>query len=325
MKFVKGLAVTLTAAAMLAACGDEEVKDQETATPEVADKEEASYPKTFIDGRGEEVVIEEKPDRIVSATLAVDEFLVNLTDVENIVGVTAISQDPGISNVADLTASIDTKFEKFTAEQVIALEPDLVIVPSYVDPAILSQIEDAGLTTYQVVDDASFEGIVDSVRVLGELLDEEENAEKLIADFNARYAALEEATAKDEDEDRVLYYTEYLSSVTNNTSIGEMIELAGGINVIEEAGITGDEYPDYPNVSKEKLVELNPEFIFTTAWGATGEEPAFVTEWKNDPALANIDAIKNGKVFVLDSANVTTASHYVIEGAEDMFAILSKN
>ena len=73
------------------------------------------------------------------------------------------------------------------------------------------------------------------------------------------------------------------------------------------------------------LVGLNPEFIFTTAWDPSGNEPAFVTEWKNDPALANVDAIKNGHVYVLDSANVTTASHYVIEGAEDLFDILSKN
>lgn len=324
MKFVKGLALTMTAAVALAACGDEEVK-QSDVKKEVEGTEEVAYPKTVVDGRGKEIVIEEKPDRIVSITLAVDEYLVNLTDTENIVGVTAISQDPGISNVAEQTADIEAKFETVTAEQVIALEPDLVIVPSYVNPEVLDQLDDAGIVTYQVVDDASFDGIIDTVRVLGDLLDEEENADKVIEDFNTRYAALEEGAAKDEDEDRVLYYTEYLSSVTSNTSIGEMIELAGGTNVIAEADITGDEYPDYPNVSKEMLVELNPEFIFTTAWGATGEEPAFVTEWKNDPALANIDAVKNGHIYVLDSANVTTASHYVIEGAEDMFDILSKN
>ena len=103
-----------------------------------------------------------------------------------------------------------------------------------------------------------------------------------------------------------------------------MIHLAGGTNVITEAGIVGDSYPDYPNVSKEVLVQLKPEVIFTTAWGAPEGEPAFVTEWKNDPALADVPAIKNGKIYVLDSANITTASHYVIEGAEEMAAILSQ-
>lgn len=45
---------------------------------------------------------------------------------------------------------------------------------------------------------------------------------------------------------------------------------------------------------------------------------------EKDPALKDVPAIKNNKIYVLDSANVTTASHYVIEGAEEMAAILSK-
>ena len=325
MKFVKGIIISMTAALLLAACGDEETKEKEKQQETVTSEETSAYPKTFVDGRGVEVIIEKKPERIVSTTLAVDEYLVNLTDIENIVGVTALSTDPSISNVSDLTAPVETKFETVTAEQVIALDPDLVIVPSYVNPEVLDQLEGAGVVTYQVVDDASFAGIIETIEVLGDLLGEAENADKLIADYNERYTAIEEAVAKDEDKERVLYYTEYLSSVTNNTSIGEMIELAGGTNVVVEAGIVGDEYPDYPNVSKEILVDLNPEIIFTTGWGGTGEEPAFVTEWKNDSALANVDAIKNGQVYVLDAANVTTASHYVIEGAEDMFEILSEN
>lgn len=325
MKFKKGFALTLTmtAALALAACGDEEVKESDSKETKVESTEESAYPKTFVDGRGKEVVIEEKPDRIVSTSLAVDEYLVNLTDLKNIAGVTAISADPGISNIAGETDAVEFKFEAVTAEQVLALEPDLVIVPSYVSPDVLNQLDDAGVTTYQIEDSSTFEGVIGAVDVLGQMLGEEENADQLIADFNKRMEAIEKADKGVTE--RVLYYTEYLSSVTDKTTIGEMIQLAGGVNVVAEAGITGDDFPDYPNVSKELLVDLNPEVIFTTAWDPSGAEPAFVTEWKNDPALANVDAIKNNQVYVLDSANVTNASHYVIEGAEEMFDILSKN
>ena len=101
-----------------------------------------------------------------------------------------------------------------------------------------------------------------------------------------------------------------------------MIELAGGINVITEAGITGDEFPDYPNLSKEKLVELNPDVIITSDWQYDGSKATFVEEWKNDPALKNINAFKNNEVYTIDSANLTTAAHFVIEGAEDIYNVL---
>ena len=322
------LLLPILAILFLAACNDNETNekttDNSTQTTQVEKNEQSAYPITVTDGRGKEITITEKPTRIVSTTLAVDEFLADLVPTENMLGVTAISADPGISNVAGKTDAVATKFETVTAEQVLALNPDLVIIPSYVSPEVLDQIDSAGITTFQVVDDSSFEGILKTVETLGQIVGEEENAAALVADIKKRIDTLEANAEKVETKPRVLYYTEYLSSVTDNTTIGEMIHLAGGTNVITEAGIVGDSYPDYPNVSKEVLVQLKPEVIFTTAWGAGEGEPAFVTEWKNDPALADVPAIKNGKIYVLDSANITTASHYVIEGAEEMAAVLSQ-
>lgn len=321
-KYSKHFAVALVATSALVACSDEEVKNETTEATDAT--ENAAFPKTVVDGRGVEVVIEEQPARIVSTALAVDEYLVDLVDDERIVGVTSIATDPSISNVADKVDGIEAKFETVTAEQIIALEPDLVIVPSYVNPEMLSQVESADIDVYQVIDDSSFDGIANTVTSLGELLGEEDKAAEVVENYESRIAAIEEKAATVEEPARVLYYTEYLSSVTNNTTIGEMIDLAGGVNVVDEAGIVGDDYPDYPNVSKELVVDVNPEIIFTTAWVEGGGEPTFVTEWKNDPALANVEAIKNDAIYVLDSANVTTASHYVVEGAEDMLDILAK-
>lgn len=320
-KYTKQFAVALVATSALVACSDEEVKEVENVEADAAAND--AYPKTVQDGRGQEITLEEQPKRIVSTALSIDEYLVNLVDEENIMGVTGISADPSISNVADEVANIETKFETVTAEQVIALEPDLVIVPSYVNPEVLEQVEKADIDVYQVLDDSSFDGIAETITALGDVLGVEDKAAALVEDFETRVAAVEQQ-AETIEEKRVLYYTEYLSSVTNNTTIGEMIDLAGGVNIVEEAGIVGDDYPDYPNISKEVLVDLNPEIIFTTAWVDGGAEPAFVTEWKNDPALANVDAIKNDAVYVLDSANVTTASHYVVEGAEEILNMLAQ-
>jgi len=314
----------------LAACNNNETAKNNNANSADTNQQteqidQSTYPITVTDGRGKEVTIAEKPKHIVSTALAIDELLVDLVPIDNIAAVTAISADSGISNVASKTDSVESKFETVTAEQVLALNPDLVIVPSYINPEVLDQLDSVGITTFQVIDDASFEGILKTVETLGQIVGEQQKATDLMADIQKRINTLKANADKKEDKPRVLYYTEYFSSVTDNTTIGEMINLAGGINVVSEAGIVGDSYPDYPEISKEILVQLKPDVIFTTAWGAAGDgEPAFVTEWKNDPALKDVPAIKNNKIYVLDSANVTTASHYVIEGAEEMAAILSE-
>lgn len=336
MKALK-LLFTLVLALSLAACSQNnasqnnnaavnqtnQTEQAEVNTNEQEQDQSDSYPKTFVDGRGKEVVIEQKPTKIVSTTLAVDEYLVELADLAHIAAVTHYADDPTISNIAGKADTIETKFQTVTAEQILALQPDLVLIPSYVNPDVLNQLEAANITTYQVVDDSSFAGVFDTVKVIGELIGEEQRASELVKQLTQRYEQLKSDAEKIENPKRVIYYTEFLSSVTEQTTIGEMITLAGGKNVITEAGIVGDDYPNFPNVSKELLVSLNPEVIFTTGWGVIEGEPAFVTEWKNDPALAEVDAIKNNQVYVLDGANVTSASHFVIEGAEEMKAILA--
>ena len=322
-KYLSQLMMVLLSVFLLAACGEEATNNQSTEKVEQTTKTETSeYPKTFIDGRGVEVTLNEKPSRIVSTTLAMDEYMLALVDPEGVAAVTQYGADPAISNVASLTEGIETKIESVTSELVISLNPDLVLVPTYVDPAVLEQLDAAGLTTYQLKDDSSFAGIMAGLEEVAALVGEEEKAKDILANIETRIADLEKKAAEQDEKDRVLYLTQYDSSVTENTSIGEMILLAGGINVITEAGITGDEFPDYPNLSKEKVVELNPDVIITSDWQYDGSEATFVEAWENDPALQNVNAFKNDEVYVIDSANLTTAAHFVIEGAEDIYDVL---
>ena len=322
-KFLSLVLMVFLAVVALVGCNEEATANKQKTVEESNGgnvTEVNDYPKTFTDGRGKEITLNEKPSRIVSTTLAIDEYLLALVETNRIAAVTQLSTDPGISNVAGLTDPIETKIESLTAELVISLNPDLVLLPTYSNPEVVEQLDKANIVTYQLKDDASFDGILAGVEEVGALVGEEEKAADLVSNIKERMSDLKDQSTNNKK--RVLYWTEYNSSVTDNTSIGEMINLAGGLNVITEAGITGDEYPDYPSLSKEKVIELNPDVIITSIWTGTDQQSTIIDEWKKDPALQNVAAIKNNAVYAIDSANLTTASHYVIEGAEDIYNVL---
>ena len=321
-KVISVLLMAILTVFALAACGEEISNEQKEKTKNASVEKSSDYPKTLTDGRGVEVTIQEKPTKIVSTTLAIDEYLLPLVEADRVTAVTKLATDPGISNVVDLADAVETKIESITSELVLSLKPDLVLIPSYLDPEVLKQIEAAGITTYQLKDDTSFAGILEGLEEVGMIVGEEEKASEIIDDVKKRMESLEEKAEAQSDKKRVVYWTQQNTSVTENTSIGEMITLAGGINAITEAGITGDEYPDYPNLSKEKLVELDPDVIITSDWQYDGSKATFIEEWKKDPALKDIKAFKNDAVYAIDSANLTTAAHYVIEGAEDIYTVL---
>ena len=321
-KVISVLLMAILTVFALAACGEEISNEQKEKTENASVEKSSDYPKTLTDGRGVEVTIQEKPTKIVSTTLAIDEYLLPLVEADRVTAVTKLATDPGISNVVELADAVETKIESVTSELVLSLKPDLVLIPSYLDPEVLKQIEAAGITTYQLKDDTSFAGILEGLEEVGMIVGEEEKASEIIDDVKKRMESLEEKAEAQSDKKRVVYWTQQNTSVTENTSIGEMITLAGGINAITEAGITGDEYPDYPNLSKEKLVELDPDVIITSDWQYDGSKATFIEEWKKDPALKDIKAFKNDAVYAIDSANLTTAAHYVIEGAEDIYTVL---
>lgn len=305
---------------LFSACGQGTTNQGEN--PQSGVNQEAQFPLKIVDGRNKEVTIPKKPTRIVSTSLATDEFLFSLVDPSRIVAVTEISTDEGISNVAGKTTSIPNKIKTVTAEQIIALKPDLVLLPTYIDPGVVEQLDKAGMPIFQLKDQASFQGIQDNVRLIAKLVGETQKGEDVIKEFNQELSAIDEKVKSIPSNKRVkvLYWTNYGSSVTAKTTVGEMIVRAGGVNVISEAGLVGTEYPDYPKISKETVLSLNPDVIITDGYGA--QDSGFVDKWKKDPSLKSVNAFKNNRVFVLNSAHLTNASHYVVKGTKDIFTTL---
>src|ERR1700732_350866 len=66
-----------------------------------------------------------KAKHIVSLNLCADELVLRLADRDNIASVTWLSRDPDNSNVAALAAQVPVNHG--LAEEVIALDPDLVV------------------------------------------------------------------------------------------------------------------------------------------------------------------------------------------------------
>src|SRR5688572_20865958 len=90
--------------------------------------QDGTWPRTIVDAQGTEVTIAAPPQRIASLSLAADETLLPMLTPARFVAVTALGKDPAISNVAVLADQVPNAIvSSDDTEQIIALEPDLVI------------------------------------------------------------------------------------------------------------------------------------------------------------------------------------------------------
>ncbi len=314
------LSLVIALAALLAGCGVQTVvvPEAERAAPaaaEAAPAETAAFPRTLTDGAGNEVTIPQKPERIVSLTLGTDEILLSLVAPQRVRAVTYLARDSIWTNVSEIAQQVEHTVQS-DPEQIIALEPDLVLAATYNNPDHVQLLRDAGIPVVVVSLFDSIDRIADNIRFVAHLTGDEEQAEALIAAMAARLAKVEALVAEAETKPRVLFYSSFGSSAGKGSTFSDIVRRAGGINL-------GDEALESPfgEISLEKIVELNPDVIITDEF-APEDNAKWQENFSNHPALANVNAKRNGKIYTVPARHLSTVSHHIVEGVYDVARLL---
>lgn len=266
------------------------------------------FPRIVRDDLGREVVIEAPPQRIASVTLASDEILLELVGPERLLGVTYMAADPTLSPIADRLEGVRRTDLTGNPELLIGLDADLLILSTYNNPAALDQLIAAGMPLVVMGGFSSFDDIRDNIRLLGEVTGEERQAETLIAQMDAILADVRVRVAE-QPPVRVLYYELGGISYGPGSTVDEVIRLAGGTNVIAEAGLG-----PYPLINPEFILAADPDMILLGAGFAASGNP--LEAFANDPVFSTLKAVQSGRVYHVDDAYLTSVSHYLARSVE---------
>jgi iron complex transport system substrate-binding protein len=272
------------------------------------------FPKVLIDQTGRRVVLPQKPARIVSVTLATDEILLALVEPSRLIGVTYLADDERVSNMTQEAAAIPHKV-RADPEQIIALQPDLVFVATFLRGEFIRLLQAAGLVLFQFQEYDSIAEIQQNIRLIGQVVGEEARAEALVAAMQARLQALEERLRPIGDRPRVLYWGAHGYTAGRLTSLDDLITHAGGENLAAIYGIIGS-----ANLSAEQVLAMNPQVIVNGSLdqGAQHGLPAGLMH----PALQGIDAMQHGRVYTIPSRYLVTISQYIVDGVEEFARML---
>jgi iron complex transport system substrate-binding protein len=172
----------------------------------------------------------QRPQRIASLSTEAVDILYRLGAQDKLVGISGFTVYP--PQARDEKPKI-SGFSSGKLEKILAVEPDFVIGYSHVQRKMLTECEEAGVATL-CFQHRSLSGINDMVRQLGELVDEVEAAQALIAQLEEAKQRVAEAAARLPARPRV-YFEEWHTPLTCGIQwVSEMIALAGGIDVFAD-------------------------------------------------------------------------------------------
>jgi len=248
----------------------------------------AGFPRTVVDGLGNEIFLERPPQRIFSAVFATDAMVLALVDPQRVVGVTRFAADPSISAVADKVAPHMVVIDQLNPETVLAAQPDIVLVAFYSNPDAVRQIRDLGLKVFTFT---AFDTLLDAVanfELTAEITGCEGAASDILQGVFASYGRLAAKLASVE-RPTVLSWGPWGNTSGSGTTLHDIIQMAGGVNVAAQHGISG-----WKDIDLEAIAAMNPDVIITYA----GEE--FVRTILEDPALQAVTAVKTRRVYHVD-------------------------
>jgi iron complex transport system substrate-binding protein len=255
---------------------------------------------TLIDGAGRTVNITKTPQRIVSIAASTTEILYALGCGDKIVGRDRYSNYPP---EALEKPEVGTS-TSINLEMIVGLEPDLVMTWWFATEAINS-LEERGIPVF-AINPQSVSDVLQTIRTIGLIVNKTTEAENLVADMQSKIDEITSKTKGLNKTQRPLVYYELGSvgkTVGPGTFTNELIFMAGGIN------IAADEPFRYPLLNSEYIIERNPDVIIVISYGASPEEIKSREGWQT------INAVKNNRVYVIDTGLVTSNPR-IVQGLE---------
>jgi len=266
-------------------------------------------PIEITDQIGRVVKLEKVPERIVSLAPSNTEILFALGLGDKVVGVTEYCDYPPEAKEKEKVGG----YSDANTERIVALNPDLILIEDIHTDEVLPALENLGLTVI-TIDPRNLDEVLESIILLGEITGKDEEASQLVTEMRNRISVITDKTSKltQAERPRVFYviWHDPLMTVGTDTRIHELIEKAGGLNIIQDT-------EGYPAISLETLVEANPQVIIVGSGMGEGADLPFQFA-STEPRLENVDARINGRVYEIHTDIVGRPTPRMIDGLEQL-------
>lgn len=188
------------------------------------------------------------PHRIMSLKVCTDELLLDLAPSARIASITFLSREKASLAVWPQGARIPVNHN--TAEEVLALHPDLILTDTFTPPALKPLLAKTGARIVEVPPAENFDQIRTNVRLVARAVGEEKNGEMLIARMDDELRALKAHRPK-------------MMPTVAAWGEGGYVPGTGGLfdALLKAAGARNVETRSFGYYDVETLLAANPDFL----------------------------------------------------------------
>ncbi|MDZ7849561.1 MAG: PGF-CTERM-anchored ABC transporter substrate-binding protein [Halodesulfurarchaeum sp.] len=258
-----------------------------------------SFPLTVTDATGEEMTIEEPPERVVTLAPSAAQTMYEIGAQDKVVGIS----DRGTYLDWDEEKAIISSGGTVNTEKIVNQTPDLVLAPDIIGDDKVEQLRSAGLTVYNFAGATSMDHVVEKTRLTGQLVGASDGANAR-ADEMAESLEIVRTAVEGEERPTALYLLGGGFTAGDETFINSVIETAGGTN------IAAKHFAGYSIISEEVVANESPEYLLVS-----NEAPEMVP--KTD-AYNGTHAVQNDQIIGIDANYLNQPAPRTVQVVEDL-------
>ncbi len=312
IKYLSIISVLFAVTILTGACASAQVTEIPPTTAPTIEPEPEKI--VIIDDLGSEIVLEAPAQKIISISPSLTEILFSVGAGDKLIGRDSNSMFPEAALEA---VDLGGMWEGIPVEDILAMEPDLILAGEIYSAKAIAELRELGLTVYWQANPDSFEGLYENIRDIAYLTGMEDQAATLVESLLIRVEGLTEKL-QNVEKMPVVFYELDASDPSNpwtpgaGTFISYVIGQAKGQNL-------GDSLAgEWVQISSEALIAQDPDFILLAdaLYGITPESLAERAGW------GGIKAVVDGNVYPFDPFILSVPGPRLIDGFEQLAEIL---
>ncbi|MHB8106091.1 MAG: ABC transporter substrate-binding protein [Candidatus Cryosericum sp.] len=195
-------------------------------------------------------------------------------------------------------------FSDPSLEKLLVLSPDLILVTDGTPLAVVERLRKMGREVY-ADDPKTLSGIVDAIRSLSVVLGVPDRGFEVALSMHRSIARVADAAKKliRKPSVYVEIWNSPLTSAGKGTFVSDLISVAGGSNIADEANTP------WPVLSEEFVISHNPDIIITASGMGAGDV-------LGRSAFATINAVKQGHVYEISGDYIFRPCPRIIQGLD---------
>lgn len=237
------------------------------------------------DGVGRKVGVPEFPRRIVSLAPSVTETLFTLGAGDRVVGVTQFCDYPSEARTRPRVGGMVAP----SWEAILALRPDLLVATtSGNDRSLVTQSDTLHLPLF-FLDAHDIKSMLESTRMLGELVGAGNAGWRLEQELRARIRQLKQTDERPRPSVLFLVWGNPIVVPGRGSFLDDVLYRAGCVS------ITADAPPGWPTYDLEAILVRKPEWII-----ASRQNGAWLGSLREKPGWGELKAVREGRVGTVD-------------------------